>query len=584
MITVCLLNTLFQNLILINKKGDNMKKYHKKRLAAFKVGLVLSIMITPFCFSMKVFADQYTYGVYTYGYGKASYVVEPFTSSNTSRWNYKATITFGNDKYTSMDVAVTVTGLNNYSAVLTENCEVTYMNVSSSLIIVRMKCQVSAKIEVYTSSLPQVVDAWNYGNPVTTYSDGQFDYVANMNTYVVNGYGVLQTTRDYVGAVNASIITLQSQLGYSTSDTLKDTLDTIKTEILAAGVANTAMLTQLGKLTDIDGKLGQIKANLDALNLIGIDVVDHLEDYFSDVQGIDNIYSNLVSLNNKLDTIITSLSNIQTSINNIDNSIDTISWVDFTTPTEIYYSKTGNDDYVAFNTNVTFTTKNIYLKIPTLAVRYNHLFKLTLPCSYYNSVSNGGYIMDDLTIESNAVNIRVLYYTTTPNSQLVVYFVFDVAVNGSNLYLKISNNSTTGRLTYGGDMSLKYLPVDDIEYWQLSSYFNQYEYNKKILEAINNVTISVSNNTEQNTINNISNYDQSKTAVNNVQNNYINNFNNNNSTIVSELSTKLTVPQGFINASQFIKALFPRVVDNSNIVGLPYYIIIAAVVLFCLLG
>ena len=111
--------------------------------------------------TQTVYADQYTYGVYTYGYGKASFVTEPFTSAITTRWKYKTTITFGNEKYTSIDLAVSITGLTNYTSILTENCDVTYMNVSSGLVVIRIKCQVSAKIEVYTEAIPLINDVCN---------------------------------------------------------------------------------------------------------------------------------------------------------------------------------------------------------------------------------------------------------------------------------------------------------------------------------------------------------------------------------------------------------------------------------------
>ena len=329
-------------------------------------------------------ADQLTYGIYTYQYGKASYVTEPFTSSNNTRWNYKTTIDFANNMYTSIDVAVTVNPLNNYTAVMCENCNLTYINVSSNLIVIRMKCRLTAKVEIYSSTAPLIVDAWNYGNPVTTYTDANFDYDANMNTYIVRTEQHVETIEAYVGAVNRSIISLANDLGYSSTHTLESDLNAIKTAVIASGVNQSALLTQLNKLADIDNKLTSINANISATNVGIIDMVDHLEDYFSDIQNVDNIFSKLTALNDKLETIITTLNNINTAINNIDTQIDTISWKTYTTPSSIAYAYGDNtSSYTNYTSgNIPFTNPRIILRLATQALRYTRLYKLTLPLIY----------------------------------------------------------------------------------------------------------------------------------------------------------------------------------------------------------
>ena len=139
----------------------------KKRFLISIISTILSLVFVGYAYLENVQivnADQLTYGIYTYQYGKASFVTEPFTSSNNTRWNYKTTIDFANNMYTSIDVAVTVNPLNLYTAVMCENCNLTYINVSSNLIVIRMKCRLTAKVEIYSSTVPLIVDAWNYGS------------------------------------------------------------------------------------------------------------------------------------------------------------------------------------------------------------------------------------------------------------------------------------------------------------------------------------------------------------------------------------------------------------------------------------
>ena len=555
-----------------------MKRKPRKRLAAFKVGLALSILITPFCFykiAQPVSAlnnvitennyGSFSRGVRTLSFNGTTYFSMAFVEGNLNGiYNGSVQINLAN-----------ASPLSNF-AIICENCHV----VSTGTNVVTIEFYGVSQWFIYFESDNATIGNFN----VLSLTNWNMTYLERSDSAVqVNIQNRLTTLQNYVDGIegllstaNGYLNTIANNPGGSSSSTVNNidvNVDLIADDLSLIHSETGGILSSLLDFLT-DGVGGYI-----ALSDV-IDAIDNTTNQLIDVN------TNLTNIYNTLSGIRTTLTNIDTNLSNIDSLIDTISWQSYTTPSAIKYSYDGSTYNNYSSGDLSFTnTGKIYLQLTSQAYRYTRLYKLTLPFYYYNSANNGGFhlVSVDPSVGSTASSI-CSFYLTGATEQIVIYFAVDSSINASSIYIEFESDVKKGSLSSRGSMSLSYISPDDIEYWQMLQFFDQYKYNKLILEAIKNVSISVSNNTEQNTINNINNYDSNFTQIHTVEDNYYNNFTNNNTNIVSDLNTKLQAPQGFLSATNFIKALFPRVVDNSAIVGFPYFLIIAAIVLFCLLG
>lgn len=128
------------------------------------------------------------------------------------------------------------------------------------------------------------------------------------------------------------------------------------------------------------------------------------------------------------------------------------------------------------------------------------------------------------------------YYVDNSSRYLKIYFYSYLASNASR-NITIHIKSKVSSLRFDNNCSFLCIDNNDIEYWQLLSYFNEYRYYVKsmeyessvesklddILTAINNIHINV---TEQDIDNITNNFDNDITTIHNVEVNFDNSFGN----------------------------------------------------------
>lgn len=374
------------------------------------------------------------------------------------------------------------------------------------------------------------------------------------NTELHNIYNAISSGGTY-GSIQSQLYNMGINLSSEIDQTIaiKNKLDSY-----LSGTIDNETVSIWDLVNDTNFSLDSINTTLNTIN-------SHINDYTS-----------------QLNAIQTSLSNIETSLNNIDNTIDTITWRNFTTPSELSYSYDDitYTDYTSGNINI---NGHVILKIPSQAQRYSHLYKLTLPFLYYCSASNGGYLLDDILISAKTIDTNVIYWTAAANEQLVIYFVSNSSVNSSNIYMTIKTKTNKGSLNSKGNFSLQYIPTTDIEYWQLLQYMDTYNMNRKILSALENLNMSVTNTTVQDTTTNITDYNNIYNQVSTVEQTYINEYNTNNTNLQSIINDKKGLPDNIVNVSTDIESKMGQLFTVPEFKYL-FALIISGCVLLALLG
>lgn len=555
-----------------------MKKHQKKRIGAFIVGLVLSIMITPFCFyklseSVQAAGNVITYnsygsterGVVNVAYNGTTYMTDSFI-----RFNF-------NGNYNGI-LGINLSGASPLSnlAVVPDNCHI----ISTSTNYIQIEFYGVNQCEVHFTGWQALVGSFDIQsviwNSMTKVSDSDSAQLVN----IVNRLTTLNGYNDQI----ESLLTTNNQL-----------LNTIAAN---GGSGGTSYVNEINVNVDhIADDLNLLKASNDS-------ILDELLGFFSDGLGhvltIDNvvnaikdtttallgIQSQLTSIGTTLNSINTTLNNINSSINSLDTQLDTISWINYTTPTSLSYKYRSEDSWNSYTSgDLSFTsTGDIFLQIPSQAYRYPRLYKLTIPFYYYNNANNGGY---NLSVVENVASTNsniVQFYKTSSQGQITIYFISYSSVNSSSIYLKFHSDVKKGSLSSRGSFSLQYIDDNDIEYWQLLDIMNNYSMQQQILTALENLSINVHGDIVQQTETVINNYDTNFNTIHNIENNFTNNFDSVNPGVLDLFNTNLQIPQGFVEGSNFIKVLFPKVIDNSSLVGFPYFLILAIVVLIVLLG
>lgn len=506
-----------------------MRKHFKKRLAAFKVGLVLSIMITPFCFVDKVYAQN---GI--------------FFNNSIMTWSQ-------------------------LSYLFTENFDTgdpCYLSICGSF------------DGVYDGTITLTYDAG--GDPVLSMPSYKFypvnchiDSITNTTiTLSFTGQNyvelIVQETAGFtIGGTGIQFLSAAGSMS-KISDSVAEDLHQIGTDIYSA-------------LFNVRTDVAFMKVYFNRLlnNLFGDP--DDQSDYgmAGDVYGI---YYELQDVKYRIQVMSSTIDNIYAAVQNIDSQIDTISWQNFTTPSQIDYSYDDANFTTYTSGNINITSNKLIIRIPSQAFRYTRLYKLTLPFYYYNNANNGGFKLVNVYPSASTTDKIVSYYTTGSTEQMVIYFCVNSSVNASNIYINLEFDNKKGSLSARGSMSLQYIDQNDIEYWQLLNIMNQFDYNQKILEAIKSVTINIEGDIINQTENVINDYDFNFEIINDVESSFTNNFETINSNVRSTLTEKVVVPQDFENGSNFMKVLFTKFVDGDTSVRLPYYLLLAVVVLVVLLG
>ena len=562
-----------------------MKKFFKKRLAAFKVGLVLSIMITPFCFYKM---SETVYGltnVITYNnYGSFSRTNEAFgLSATTASVNLGCSSVVGelNGIYNGV-VTINYSIGNGLSianfSVIPENCHI--ISYSSSACTIEFYGVSNWTVTFLETQTKNVASLWE-DLTIQSLSGWNMTYLERSDSAVmVNIQNRLSDLKTYTDGIEG-LLTTNNQLlttiannggsgGSSTVNNIDINVDHIADELSLLKTSNDSILDELlGFFTDGLGQMLTIESVIDAIE--------------TTTTALTGIQTQLTSIGTTLNSISTTLNNINTAIQNIDNKIDTITWIDgdnisngtsltkdnfgtvqISNADEIYYKLTFPDNDL---------NKNRLYKIRLALQNSNAAFRSQLKIKFINrgNVNNNeAYNMLDY---SN-------YFINPVNSYYIDLYLW----GAFNSYYIICFTGNTVITSYNSNANCYYIEDTDIEYWTMLNYINQYNSQRKILEALQNLSINLNGDIIQQTETVINNYDTNFNTIHNIETNYVNNFDTTNPGVQTLLNSNLTLPDGFVEGSNFIKVLFPKVVDNSSLIGFPYFLILAIVVLIVLLG
>lgn len=327
--------------------------------------------------------------------------------------------------------------------------------------------------------------------------------------------------------------------------------------------------------TSSDGILGALVSFLtDSVGgiLTVENVIDAIETTTTALLGVQ---TQLTTINGQLTSITNLLTSIDTNLQNIDQTIDTITWNN-----DIAISYTFYDDQMNI---ITSSTRLNEFYVKTNALTYpNRMYYLEIPFGrndYYGDypdVQYGYFYNNQFYPIYNAVQYKgVSRYITY--MYIVPYFY-----SSSSTYtygFKITYNRTA--TTYLNSNTVrKYIDDSDIEYWTLLSYFNQYEYNKKLLERINSINISITQNDIDEMNTNITEYNNTMTDINQIENNYINNYNTTNTAI--DLTDNSAPSVDLIQGRQRFNSVFNDITGDLRIRGWLIFILICAIILIIL--
>ena len=146
--------------------------------------------------------------------------------------------------------------------------------------------------------------------------------------------------------------------------------------------------------------------------------------------------------------------------------------------------------------------------------------------------------------------------------------------------MAFEKETTKGGLYARGSMKLEYIDQNDIEYWQLLRFFDQYNMNRQLLNAIQGVSINITQEdiTEMNT--NITEYNTTMTDINQIENNYINNFNTIDNNI--DLTNNSSPSVNLVDARLQFNSVFNDITADLRIRGLLIFVLICGIILILL--
>lgn len=402
----------------------------------------------------------------------------------------------------------------------------------------------------------------------------------NIQSLISGLYSHFTTIETTLNDCNDNLANIEGEV-----DGVEELLTAITGTLIVEGVSVFSQLaaTQAAILSAIAPQAGS--SIFDTLE----DILDLFEDPEDPTAGISakiNALNNKVSeTNSKLDDIKTTLGNLLTAVNNIDTQIDTISWKDYTS--EFYWSTELTADRTQWNTTSIDSNlyKDIYIYFQVPTDIGNKIVKFTRRIYVNSNISDinimpigiigGSYQLCDF-------NIFVQYQR--PITEIYIYpdFPFSIGatnficckVSGGNYYLRLSSTTT----------QKGYINSNDIEYFTLLSYFNDYKYHKNMLDLLsidvdseNSLTIYNQDNT---TIDNIN------TGLNNEYQTYLPFVNQqlsplSNTTFLNEMSNQRTL---FDYLFRNIFNLDYNVEDPSTVTNPIFLILIFGGILLALVG
>lgn len=451
------------------------KKNIKKRLAAFGLGLMLSLsVISPF------YVQAGTGATSSYGSYEISNLNLDIFSTNISMYSFEYNLNGSYNGRFQIHFNQTVN--------------------TSSVNLLLMNCYVESYINLNTIQI-----AFKNVSEIGFFIWGAFS--SSLSITGIDNYNMTRIT----DGVNTQ---LQS-LSMAISD-IEQTLNTVESR----------QQTINSNVSLINTSVDNIESDVDAMNANILAIKNQLRSYFTNSGGttvtIGDINLSLNYIDSLLDAqlvvqagIETKLADVLTAINNIDNQIDTITWINL--------NKTINLD-PAPSTNWTNISNNtLYIEFPNNIAVPNYsnvIYKLIVPVNVNNFNTD---VSIELQVGNNhtVINDAILYHYYN-NFETTIFFRTSFDVGATNNRIVIKSTDSNLRYTRPDNISsnISYIVDSDIEYWQLLNSFKTFNnfatqkdyYNNTssqltaILNAINTLDLSV--NIDQHTQTEINNYNQ----------------------------------------------------------------------------
>lgn len=364
-------------------------------------------------------------------------------------------------------------------------------------------------------------------------------------------------------------------------DGVEELLTAIEGTLVVEGVSVFSQLaaTQAAILAALTSQGGE--SIFDAIN----DILELFDNPLTGVTAqLTSLNNKITNTNNTLNDIKTALGNLLTAVNNIDNQIDTITWISVI-PDEYSWSTSKDGEYITTAISSNQTDLWIKIKIPNLTELRNGCI-LKIRTGIYNNTYLGGYQDYNVELIRGNINWGEFYYDNyggyltlyimNPSFNTVDYLYIHVSAPASNTKIRMGA-STSNNLVY-------YIGNNDIEYWTLLSYFDQYNYHKKILNLlsidVDSETSLTIYNEDNTTIDNIN------TGLNNEYQTYLPFVNQqlsplSNTTFLNEMNNQRTL---FDYLFRNIFNLDYNVEDPSTVTNPIFLILIFGGILLALVG
>ena len=434
----------------------------------------------------------------------------------------------------------------------------------------------------------------NLNNYVTLQTDGITNTDIETKLNLITSYE--QLINGYLTNIDtnlSSVISNQSSANSLLGD-IEDNTDGIET--LLTAIEGTLIINGVSSIGQIASTQAAILAALSSNGSETLyDLVTDIVDMFTDPNGgliaeLTTLNALVNTTNQKLDEIKTTLGNINTSINNIDNQIDTISWQNLYTG-DIGWSTAYNGTF-SYNNNTRplQNNKTVYFNtdITISADVSNSIIKVKLPYAITTSSGSLSTFKFDLVNNSDGKSCNAKYYVDLSNYSTLVYFYdFNTVPYSSSYKLYIKIDSTvlySAFYKYSANGYVDIITNNDIEYWKLLEYFNQYNYQKQMLDLIN---INVDSETS------LTIYNNDNQILDNINNGFGNEYSVfrpvinqqlaplNDSTLLNEFSNQKTL---FDYLFRNLFNIDPNVEDPSTVTNPIFLILIFGGILLALVG
>lgn len=313
----------------------------------------------------------------------------------------------------------------------------------------------------------------------------------------------------------------------------------------------TALLTAAnGLLQNIYNNLPSLSGSLDLSTLLSA-----VQNIYSKVNNIDSTITNIYN------SIIQLTSDILTRLDSIDSIIDTISWNSATfsnlgISTDLTNWQSSDLSALKFYQAIQVSSfgQNLY-KFVT-GVRTNWLNR-----AEYSPTDIKFYLFNNSTKALNQLDLP--FYISNENRTITLYINANLFMQ--NDYYLLIEYSNRVNLRYDRSVSLNYITPDDIEYWTIVSFINDYQYYKKEYPDL----------------------DQSNDNLSDAVNDYINTEDQMISGFTSSMSSSSLDPSQVINSNPanwgvafietltFITFVFNNLTGlNISLLGNPFYMLI----------